>query len=344
MTPEVHPLARLPLRAVAGLYGVALRFRNRYYDRPRSSCRPEVPVVSIGNLTVGGTGKTPLVHWLATRLLDRGRYPAVVSRGYGGRAGRGPLTVSTGAGPLHDAATCGDEPHMLASTTTGIPIVVGSDRCLGAQAACSLGVDVILLDDGFQHRRIARDLDIVLLDATNPFGNGRLLPAGPLREPLTALRRAGLVLLTRSRHQHDTDAIQREIRRHNPDVTILRAGHRRVGFRGASRAAAAAPRRALVFCGIGNPDAFREDVAAEGVEIVAFEPRRDHQPYHRLELERLQQRATALDAVLVTTAKDRARLPSTVPGLLTLEIEAAPFDPAPLWEVVERSIGGRRDG
>lgn len=345
MNPSEHLAVQLPLRALALIYGAALRLRNRYYGRPSTVYRAAVPVLSVGNLTVGGTGKTPLVAWLATRIADAGRAPAVVTRGYGGTVGRGPVVLSGGNGPTLGPDACGDEPYLLASMLPGVPVVVGSDRVAGADAAARSGCDVVILDDGFQHRRLARDLDIVLLDAGNPFGNGRLLPAGPLRELPSALGRADVVMITRSRHEETGDDIERVVRAHNADAPVLRAGHRRTGFFDGAGRAAERPRRAVVFCAIGNPGSFRSDVAAEGVEVVAFETRRDHHRYDARELRDLRGLASSLDAVLVTTEKDRVRLPPAGEGgdrppVLTLRIEAEPFDPGALDVAVQRAIAG----
>jgi tetraacyldisaccharide 4'-kinase len=327
------------------LYGLAVRMRNRHYDRSSAVQRAPLPVVSVGNLTVGGTGKTPIVAWLAGRLRDHGRKPAIATRGYGGTVGHGPVVVSHGDRPPRDARECGDEPVLLASIMPEVPVVVGSDRAAGAEAAARLGCDVVILDDGFQHRRLARDLDIVLLDAGDPFGNGRLLPAGPLREPPSALARADLVLITRSRPHEGGADVERVVRAYNADAPILRAGHRRVGFFDAAGRPAVRPRRALVFCGIGNPACFRADVEAEGVEIVVFEAGRDHQPYDGRDLRRLRSRASSLEAVLVTTEKDRVRLPRSEddeaqPPLLTLRVEAEPFDPGRLESALRRALEG----
>ncbi|MHC4480063.1 MAG: tetraacyldisaccharide 4'-kinase, partial [Planctomycetota bacterium] len=177
-------LARALLRGAAGGYGLGVALRNGLYRigwrRPR---RVGVPVISVGNITAGGTGKTPFVAWLARLLVIRKRWPAILSRGYG-RDRR--LGVD-------------DENALLARLTPQVPIVVNSDRLEGAESAVSQhAADVLILDDGFQHRRIARDLDVVLIDALWPFGAGHLLPRGLLREPLGGLRRAGFFLITRA--------------------------------------------------------------------------------------------------------------------------------------------------
>jgi len=346
LTAPEHLVLQLPLRALAGLFGAVVRMRNRYYDRPSALHRAPVPVISVGNLTVGGTGKTPMVAWLARRLKEAGGRPAVVSRGYGGTSGRGPNVVSDGSGPGCGPDECGDEPFLLASSLPGVAVVVGHDRPAGADAAAGLGCDVVLLDDGFQHRRLARDLDIVLLDAAKPFGNGRLLPAGPLREPPSALARAGLVLVTRSGPGGVPVEIERVVRSFQRDVPVLPAGHRRVGFFDATGESVEAPPRAVLFCGIGSPELFRRDVEAEGVEVVAFEPGRDHRRYDEADLARLRACAASHGAVLITTEKDRVRLPRKAadgegPPLLTLRIEAEPHDAEMLMGAVRRALEAR---
>jgi tetraacyldisaccharide 4'-kinase len=336
------------LRATAVAYGAALRLRNRLYDRPGAAQRVGVPVVSVGNLTVGGTGKTPLVGWLARHLVAAGRQPAVVSRGYRGRAGRGPLVVSDGAGPRCDAATCGDEPFLLARTLDSVRVVVGADRVAAARAAVHAGADVVVLDDGFQHRRLARDMDIVLLDASNPFGNYRLLPAGLLREPVSGLARADLVLITRSRAGERLAVIERVVRHHNPVAPILRTGHRLVGFFDDRGSQVESPARAVAFCGVGNPSRFRIDLESTGVEVVGFRAYRDHHAYAREEIDELVRLARERDAVLVTTEKDRVRMPWKTgtrppgPPVLTLHIEAQLFEPQPLLDALGRVLARTR--
>jgi len=341
--PPSHPVVSWPLRIAASAYGAVLRARNRYYDRPAAVRHAPTPVLSVGNLTVGGTGKTPMVGWLVGQLLSLGSKPAIVSRGYGGTAGRGPRIVSEGRGPLCDAAECGDEPYLLARSLAGIPIVVGADRWAAATAAARLGCDVVVLDDGFQHRALARDLDLVLVDAKDPFGGSRLLPAGLLREPLSSLSRADVVLITRSGPHESHDGIAGIVYQHNRRAPVLRAGHRRIGFFDPAGRATEVPARVVAFCGIGNPSSFRGDLEAEGVEIVEFEARRDHHPYRAAEVRRLQSLAAARDAVPVTTEKDRVRLPEEYtggdgPSILTLRVEAEVFDPEPLLAAVRRVL------
>lgn len=320
---------------VAGIYGAAIRIRNRRFDRPGTSTRIAVPVISVGNLTVGGTGKTPMVVTVCRLLAEAGARPAIVSRGYGGTAGRGPLLV--GGGGDRDAPgpeRTGDEPALLARVLPGIPVIVGSDRVAGARDAIARGAGVVVLDDGFQHRRLHRDVDIVLIDATDPFGAGRLLPAGRLREPLAGLSRSDLVVITRCAPDLPLDRILDTIRRHRPDGPVIRATHRVVGFVDRSGRPAPAPTRAVAFCGIGNPSSFERDLRNAGVEVSSLVAFRDHRPYGPGDLEALADDARRRSAALVTTEKDLVRLEradAPDPGpVVALRIETVLDDHAPL--------------
>lgn len=334
------------LAPLAWAYEAAVRARNRRYDRPGATQRVSLPVLSVGNLVVGGTGKTPTVAWLASRLVATGARPAIVSRGYGGRAGRGPLLVSVGDGPRCAARVCGDEPFLLARTVRGAVVIVGADRLHGAELARAHGAGSVVLDDGFQHRRLARDLDIVLLDAEQPFGNGRLLPAGPLREPLEALARADVLVLTRAREARVPPEVQSAVEAHRPGIPVLRASFRRVGFVDAAGLPVDAPRRAVAFCGIARPASFRTELEAAGVEIAWFRTFADHHPFRARELRALADAARRAEGRLVTTEKDLARLAATWPGdpagaPLALRIELVVHDPEPLLDAVERALSRR---
>jgi tetraacyldisaccharide 4'-kinase len=339
------PKLAAALSIPAFAYGKVVGWRNRWYDRPGAARRASVPVMSVGNLAVGGTGKTPLVAWMARRLQKEGWVPAIVSRGYGGAAGPGPLVVSTGEGPRVNARTCGDEPHLLASSLNGVIVVVGADRFEGARAAAAAGAAVVLLDDGFQHRRLARDLDIVVLDARAPFDGGSLLPRGALREPPASLARAQLVVLTRV-HEGDpaTEAV-RIVRAAPYAGPVVRAGHRTTGYTDASGAERTAPQSALAFCGIGDPGLFRWDLTAAGIVLAGFHAFRDHHPYTVAEWEALVAEASARGVPLVTTAKDLSRLQAAAGAslaraeLAVLRIETVVWDEPVLWEAMRSALG-----
>jgi tetraacyldisaccharide 4'-kinase len=341
--PRLVTLLALP----SLVYGSAVRLRNRLYDRDGVTTRAKLPVLSVGNLTVGGTGKTTMVAYLARRLQALGRVPAVVSRGYGGKAGRGPLVVSRGERPLVGPERAGDEPYLLAGILPGARVVVGSDRIAGAEAARAIGADVVILDDGFQHRRLARDLDIVLLDAAGPFGNYHLLPAGSLREPISSLSRADVVVITRSRPGESFVVLERVVRRYNVRCPILRSANHRVGFVDAQGARAPRPERAVAFCGIGNPASFLADLEAEGVRIAAFRPFDDHHRFSAAEWRDLLDTATRDGCALVTTEKDLVRLgplalDAAASPILALRIEAVIHDEAKLLDAVRDALSRAR--
>jgi tetraacyldisaccharide 4'-kinase len=294
--------ARGLLAALALPYCAAVAARNRAYDTgllPSRAAR--VPVVSVGNLTLGGTGKTPLVAWVAHRLRDQGRRPAVVSRGYAARPGE-----------------TSDEAAELAILVPGLTHVADRDRVAAAGAAAAAGADVVVLDDGFQHRRLHRDLDIVAVDATDPFGCGHLFPRGLLREPLAGIRRADAIVLTRAT---SVDAGRRaEVRAalaaaagRDRQPAWMEAEHLPVGLRTASGTVRPLDdlrgRRVVGFAGIGNPAAFRSTLTTLGADVVAFHRYPDHHAYDADDLRQLAGQAAGARAELVaTTLKDLVKL------------------------------------
>lgn len=281
-------------------YAIAVRWRNRRYDR--KACLVEkvgVPVASVGNLTLGGTGKTPMVAWIARRLREQGVRVTLISRGYGAEAG-----------------TRNDEAIELERKLPDVPHLQDPDRIAAATIAVEeLGCQMILLDDGFQHRRIHRDLDIVLVDALEPFGFEHVFPRGTLREPLCGLRRAHVVVLTRA------DMIDREQRQAIRQKVVLLAPHATwaevihapeellasdgkaegIGqLRGVSVAA---------FCGIGNPAGFRHTLNACGYQVAAMKEFPDHYRYQRDDIEQLARWAGQTGAsAIVCTAKDLVKI------------------------------------
>lgn len=330
-----HGTAGRLLDVVGGGYRGLLGAREWLYRRGVLRSRAlDCPVVSIGNLTLGGTGKTPAVELAVQTLAELGYRPAIVSRGYG-RGSAGIQVVADTASIRLDAEDAGDEPFLLARRLPGIPVVVGGNRHRAAVAAVErFAVNAIVLDDGFQHRTLRKDLEVVMVRAERPWGNGHLLPAGPLREPLGALRRADLVVAVGARTSEEASEVFASVAAHAPGVPVLLAEHVpteciEIGVRAERRPAeprreasaetighvrAAAPgrlagMRVLAFAGIGSPRGFERtltDVGASVVEVVAFP---DHHWYSRDDLLALERRAAAAGAgALVTTEKDWVRL------------------------------------
>lgn len=293
-------LVRALLSAAVPWYRAAVALRNRRFDRtPGAIHHAAVPVISVGNLTTGGTGKTPLVGWIVRALRSRGASPAILSRGYRSL----------------DAAG-NDEKRMLDRLCPGVPHYQDPDRTAASARAIAAAADVLVLDDGFQHRRLHRDLDVVLIDAVNPWGYGRLLPRGLLREPRTALRRAQLVIITRADlcTAEQLHSIHRGVIRRTA-APIVHAAFRPAGLVNAAGEAAPLPQiaehRWQAFCGIGNPAGFEQTLAALGVplgaDLLAFP---DHHHYTQADLDGIVRQARDRGATaLLTTEKDLAKIP-----------------------------------
>lgn len=271
------------------------RAGDRLLRSTKRSYRAPVPVICVGNLTVGGSGKTPTVIHIIGHLIAEGRAVHVVSRGYGG-AQTGPLAVDLAR---HSAADVGDEPLLIAAYA---PTWIASDRAAGVKAAVTAGAEIVVLDDGFQNASVEKDLSIIVVDAGFGFGNGRTLPAGPLREPVaTGMARADAVLLIGSPAQPWPETFHGK--------PVLRASlvpkYSGIGLEGA---------RVLAFAGIGRPEKFFQTVRDLGAEIVESESFADHQVYSRVLVERLLARAEAKDLMVVTTEKDAVKLPAFTRG------------------------------
>lgn len=306
------PLCLL-LAPMSLIYGFGAGLRTKFALRKKRERLPGF-VVSIGNLTTGGTGKTPAVQWLAEWARKEGFRAAVLSRGYGGRRGKGVLVVSDGktvfAGP--DAA--GDEPYLLAKYLRGIPVLTAKKRYrAGLLAYRKYGCDFFILDDGFQHLSLQRDLDLVLIDAVKPFGNGRLLPWGPLREPISHLARADAFIITRSR--------EGEIDKRVPDLFPTRFPHKPL-FRSAHQPKIVVfphsgqifypefikDKRVVAFAGIARPGVFEETLRELGSDVLLFKRFRDHHNFSKQDLSGLIGQKEALGAdFLITTEKDWVR-------------------------------------
>ena len=305
-----------PLAPAEGLFRAAAAARGVLYDAGIfSATRAGVPVVSVGNLAVGGAGKTPVVLAIAGRLLASGRRPAVLSRGYGASR-KDDRVVSDGERVLLDAEEGGDEPVLLARRLPGLRVLCGSDRGALAGKAVALGADLLLLDDGFQHRRLHRDLDVVVLDAANPWGNGHCLPRGPNREPPSALGRAGLVWLG---HADRASAGGLSSLR---QLALLHTGRAPVESRHAPRDLAdglltrsfpladLAGSRVGLLTGVARPGSVERTVEGLGAQVAQAFVFPDHHRFTEREVaDALRETGRAGASLLVTTEKDAVRLP-----------------------------------
>jgi tetraacyldisaccharide 4'-kinase len=293
-------MQRAGLRLAAFPYSAAVRVRNLLFHRGwlHSETVP-IPVVSVGNLTVGGTGKTPCVEYIARFYRKLGRRVTILSRGYGGADG------------------CNDEALLLKENLPDVPHLQGADRVALARIAfAKRESDVLVLDDGFQHRRLARDLDVVLIDATAPWGHGYLLPRGLLREPPSSLRRADVLVLTRCDQApaERRERLRRTLSRIAPQKPVVETTHRPVELSNCD--GESAPLELLrdgpaaAFCGIGNPEAFRRSLLDLGARLLDFRAYPDHHGYGRADVEQLHRWASGLPAgaLIVTTQKDVVKL------------------------------------
>jgi tetraacyldisaccharide 4'-kinase len=293
---SLAPLARVVLSPLSVLYAGIVKLRAWLYERGlRRSKRLQTPVISVGNLSLGGTGKTPMVLWLAERFLSQGKRVAILSRGYKGSSGSS------------------DEVELMKSRLGNrVQFGVGPDRYAQGLRLEPSGVDIFLLDDGYQHLRLARDVNILLFDSSRPAGNDRLLPAGRLREPLSAMSRADLLVFTRTETNPGTDTAIGKLQ----NGAVFAAKTRLLGFRkfaGASPQVFAAselgPGPFYAFCGIGNPGAFVADLEHWGLSIAGKQAFADHHRYCDSEAAELLETAQHADAVaLITTEKDAHNL------------------------------------
>jgi tetraacyldisaccharide 4'-kinase len=310
--------------------GVALRHAG-YKRGWFTTHRLARPVVSVGNLTVGGTGKTPLVACIAKILQHHGWKPSILTRGYGRTSKAEMLVVAPGVGRRANAQETGDEPALLARMLPDIPLVLCADRFRGGQAAEEqFQVDAHILDDGFQHLALARDVDVLALDATRTLSDWNLLPAGRQREPLSAIRRAQVVVLTRT-DSANPEPLEALVRKIHPTAKVFRSRTHLVQWIEALSGETFSadeihPKKVTAFCGIGNPQAFFADVRRWGFSPVAEDAFPDHHVYTENEILQLVENARRHGAAaLLTTQKDAVKFSRDwAPQLpiITCEIEA----------------------
>jgi len=324
-------------------YATVMRLRALFYKfNILTVKRLPLPVISVGNITTGGTGKTPTVLLIASELIKRGKRVVVLTRGYGGSLEGETRIVCDGKKLLLSSVEAGDEPCLLASSLPGLMVVMGSDRYrAGCLAVKELSPDCFLLDDGFQHQRLARDLDILLLDCTAPFSNGWTLPAGFLREPVNAVKRADLVIMTRCLSGVGQTVFL------PVQIPVCYSSHTLKGFTPLSGGdvfplSQLKGKRVAAFCGIADPIAFFNSVESSGVSLVSTLAFPDHAVYGTREMEavgRLKQQFKA--DCLLTTAKDAVKLKqfSAIMGdCFIVKLELTLHDSVPLMAALDKII------
>jgi tetraacyldisaccharide 4'-kinase len=310
------------LRVLSFLYGVGVRLRLRAY-RGGIFKRKSLPgfVISIGNLTAGGTGKTPAAVMLGKWALGEGFRVALLSRGYGGDYKKKLLEVSDGNRIKADSRTAGDESYLLAKKLPGIPVVVSKKRyTAGMFAHEKLGCDFFILDDGFQHLELMRDLDLVLVDAERPFGNGHLLPRGPLREPVGQFARADACIITRCGERCSGDNVKDYLMDKFPGTPFFRADHlpKKVEFPFSDEIHGIEilnGKKVVAFAGIARPEVFKKTLIELGADTVCFRSFRDHHIFDLDEIQELIHMKEKFEAhYLITTEKDWIRIASVAPA------------------------------
>jgi len=310
---------------LAAIFNAVVRVRLWLYKSGlKKTHRLEKPVVSIGNITLGGTGKTPFTIYLCRILESEGHSPAVLSRGYRGTGENSNLLISDGRDILSPPEVSGDEPRLIAESLPGIPVAIGGRRHASARIISgnpALDTSIFVLDDGFQHIQLHRDINLVLVDATSPFGGGKLVPAGILREPLESLSRADALIVTRSHLKPEKrEVIREELSHYAPSIPIFFYCHRITGFRpvrpggnslktdGATKGAPPGD-KAFLLAAIGNPIQFTRDLEMLNLDIRGKILMRDHHAYDEKDLAGITDefRLSGADFI-VTTEKDAVRL------------------------------------
>lgn len=344
MTPSSATLFALG-RPFSPLYSLAMSMRQKLYHRNILTVhRLAVPVISVGNLTMGGTGKTPAVAWIARFLRSAGHRPAIISRGYGGTATAAVNVVSDGSSVLLDADRAGDEPAMLARQLPGVPVLTGRIRLHPCRHAVDrLGSTVLLLDDGFQHLAIARDVDLVLFNATTLAGNSRVFPGGELREPVAALQRCTAFLLTGvddgNRGRAERFAALLNSRFADKPVYYSTITPELPAMPG-SRAPGDPLPPLFAFCAIAHPDRFFNSLYARKLHVAGKTWFRDHHRYSQSDVDAIGRRALAAGAkALITTEKDLVKLERLQIGLPLLPLKTRFATDDGLAEYLRQALG-----
>ena len=304
---------------ISRFYGAVLRKRVSLYETGAlASFSLGAPTVSVGNLTVGGTGKTPLVAFIAEILAERGETVCIISRGYKRENPKQTVLVSDGGKILATARQAGDEPFELARKLLGKAIVVSDANRVraGKWAREKFAITAFVLDDAFQHLRARRDLNIVVIDATNPFGNRKFLPFGILREPLESLKRADAVVVTRANLVETVEDLRTEIRKFNADCPIFVAGNKFSNLielkefqAGKIKDSENLKPEIFAFCALGNPRNFFEQLRREDFDLAGTETFPDHYSYRQSDIDRIEKKARRTNAkTLLTTVKDAVKL------------------------------------
>ena len=322
--------------AISLPYRLIITFRNRLYDKKIFAVvKLPCPVISVGNITAGGTGKTPCVIMLARMLQSHGFKPAILSRGYGGKTTKSVNIVSDGKNILLDSKTAGDEPFLMAQSLRSIPIFVGPQRIkTGVTAINRFGANVLICDDAMQHRQIFRDINLVLLDSPDPLGNGHVLPRGKLREPIAGLGRASAFLLTRADETPDTDSINNKLTQIG-NIPIFTSIHKlkdviKGDYSDKRPIAGLKGKKVCAFCGIAKPDSFKKSLLAAQCHILSWDTFPDHHNYSRAELEIIKNKFYNYEAdLIITTQKDGMRLQNfaeflSIIHMMRIEMEITP--------------------
>jgi len=297
---------------LSAIYGKIVDFRNALFDRGVfRSHNLGARTISVGNITTGGTGKTPLTAYVASILADRGEKVCILTRGYGRKNPARRVLVSNFDSVLADAAAGGDEPVELATKLLGKAVVIADANRVsaGLWAKEEFGITAFVLDDGFQHRKVKRDVDIVCIDANNPFANREMLPAGRLREPVECLERADIAAVVHSEGASALTQLYKDLQNTAPKLAIFEARKTVTRIRPIEDGPVADDHRFVAFCGLGNPESFRVLLAEQGVMIAGFHDFSDHHRYSQADIEALNKAALDKNATaFCTTGKDAVKL------------------------------------